>query len=75
MFSVADRAPGPLGVKVTVRGQLPPGASVAGESGQLVVTEKSLALAPVMVAPLIASPILCGFVRVIVWDELVVPIV
>ena len=73
-FSVADLAPGPLGVKVTVSGQLAPAGSVEGESGQLVVTEKSLALGPVIVAPEIASPILCGFVRVIVWATLVVPI-
>jgi hypothetical protein len=73
-FSVADLAPGPLGVKVTVIGQLAPAGCVEGESGQLVVTEKSLALGPVIVAPEIASPILCGFVRVIVWATLVVPI-
>jgi hypothetical protein len=73
-FSVADLTPGALGEKVTVIGQLAPAGSVEGESGQLVVTEKSLALGPVIVAPVIASPTLCGFVRVIVWDVLVVPI-
>jgi len=73
-FSVADLAPGPLGEKVTVIGQLEPADSVEGESGQLVVTAKSLALAPVIVAPVIASPTLCGFVRVMVRGALVVPI-
>jgi hypothetical protein len=72
-FSVADLTPGPLGEKVTVMGQLPPAGSVEGESGQLVETEKSLALGPVIVAPVIASPTLCGFVRVTVWGALVVP--
>jgi hypothetical protein len=74
-FSVADLTPGPLGEKVTVSGQLKPADSVEGESGQLVVTENSLALGPVIVAPVIASPTLCGFVRMIVWGALVVPII
>lgn len=75
IFSRADLVPGPLGVKVTFILQEDPAGCGTGASWQVVEEiAKSLALGPVMVAPVINSSTLCGFVSVIDWEVLVVPI-
>lgn len=65
--SVADRVPGPVGVKVIVIAQLPPGAT---ELPQVLVSEKSPAFVPIIWMPVMVKAVFPVLFRVNVWDPL-----
>jgi hypothetical protein len=71
--TAALRLPEALGVKVTEIEQVAPAARVAGEVGHVLVWAKSPAFAPVTAMPEMVSGALPVFVRVELWDALVVP--
>ena len=73
MVSVALRAPAAVGLKVTLKVQLAPAASVAGSVPQVFVWAKSPAFAPPMVMLLMVSVPVPGFVSVTFCAALVVP--
>ena len=73
ILSVAVRAPVAFGVKVTTTEQLAPGASVAGDNGQVVVCAKSLASAPLIVGFLTVIGVPLGLPIVIDSGLLFVP--
>src|SRR5882762_8711711 len=72
MVREADSAAVVVGVKVTLIVQLAPAARVAGDNGQVFVSEKSVPLAPEKAILEIVRATFAPFVRVTVWAVLVV---
>src|SRR6267143_1162160 len=72
MVREADSAAVVAGVKVTLIVQLAPAARVAGDKGQVFVSEKSDPLAPEKEILVIVKATFAPLVRVTVWAALVV---
>lgn len=72
MVRVADSAAVVAGVKVTLIVQLAPAARVAGDKGQVFVSEKSDPLAPEKEILVIVKATFAPLVRVTVWAVLLV---
>ena len=70
---MALRAPVAFGVKVTVIEQLAPATNVDGASGQVVVSAKSAAFAPVIFGLLMLIGVPLGLPMVIVCGLLLTP--
>ena len=75
ILSAASLAPLALGVNVTAIEQLAPGASVAGDRGQVVLSAKSRASAPLIDGFLTVIGVPLGLPTVMVSGLLFVPIV
>lgn len=69
MLTAATRLPGAEGVSVTVIVQESVAASEPGERGQVLVSAKSPALAPVTDTAVMVKAIWPVLVRVMVWGE------